>query len=283
VPGAAGAAGSAGGSGAPFHARITFVGHATTAIEVSGTRLLTDPTLRRRILGLLRRRHPRPGDDVVEGLDAILISHLHHDHLDLPSLRSVPGRPPIVIPRGGGRFLRRRGFEPVVELAPGESTRVGEVEVTAVPAVHGGGIRRPGAGGADYVGYVIDDGRAAVYFAGDTELFDGMAEIGAMGLDLALLPIWGWGPNLGPGHLDPHDAARALALLRPRIAVPIHWGTYTPIFAPRLWPWLLADPARRFAEHAARLAPDVDVRVLQPGEVLEAGKELDPLEEGDRR
>ena len=78
---------------------------------------------------------------------------------------------------------------------------------------------------ADALGYVIAGGGRRVYFAGDTELFEEMSELRP--IDLALLPVWGWGPSLNPGHLDPAGAARALALLRPRVAVPIHWGRST--------------------------------------------------------
>jgi L-ascorbate metabolism protein UlaG (beta-lactamase superfamily) len=75
--------------------------------------------------------------------------------------------------------------------------------------------------------------------------------------------VWGWGPKLGPGHLDPERAARAAALLAPRAAIPIHWGTYA---APNAWwrddPEL---PAREFARHVAIHAPAVAVRILSPG------------------
>ena len=106
------------------------------------------------------------------------------------------------------------------------------------------------------------EGSTTVYFAGDTDLFDGMAEIGPV--DVALLPVSGWGPRLPAGHLDPRGAAEALRLLRPRLAVPIHWGTFRTPFAAR------PDdrPAREFARAAAELAPEVDVRVLAIGETL---------------
>jgi L-ascorbate metabolism protein UlaG (beta-lactamase superfamily) len=177
----------------------------------------------------------------------------------------LPAGTRIVAPPGSAPFLGRRGFREVVELAEGESTPVGGLRVVAVPARHGRG-GRPGAGNVGALGYLIE-GDARVYFAGDTDLFDEMAAIGDR-LDAALLPVWGWGPRLGPGHLDPVTAAEALRMLRPRLAVPIHWGTYTPIGAPRLWPWLTTDAGHRFAREAARLAPDVDVRVLGAGESL---------------
>ena len=108
-------------------------------------------------------------------------------------------------------------------------------------------------------------GSRRIYFAGDTDLFAGMGEL-APGLDLALLPVAGWGPSLGPGHLDPERAAEAARLLQPRLAVPIHWGTLRPLNE-RADP--AARPAEEFRRRAAELAPDVAVRILEPGETLE--------------
>ncbi len=238
--------------------RLVWVGHATALIEVGGARLLTDPLLRSR-LAHLRRHGPPPAPEAMRDLDAVLISHLHHDHLDLPSLRLLPRGTPLVVPRGAAAMLHRRGFANVRELAAGESTDVAGVEVLAVDAVHD--RHRLGIGPqADTLGYGAG---GAVYFAGYTDLFDGMADLA--GIEVALIPVWGWGPSLGHGHLDPEAAARAAALLRPRIAVPIHWGTFFPHLM-HLWKSdRLTDPPHEFAAAVARLAPEVDVRVLPPG------------------
>ena len=106
-----------------------------------------------------------------------------------------------------------------------------------------------------------------MYFAGDTDLFPEMADL-APSIDVALLPVWGWGPSVGPGHLDPERAAAAAALIAPGLAVPIHWGTFAlpRAFRRRADP---AWPAREFAALAARQAPPVQARVLVPGEQLE--------------
>jgi L-ascorbate metabolism protein UlaG (beta-lactamase superfamily) len=87
-------------------------------------------------------------------------------------------------------------------------------------------------------------------------------------VDLALLPVWGWGPAVGPGHLDPERAARATAALRPEIAVPIHWGTFFPVGLKRFAGHHLVVPPHEYQRLASAYAPDTEVRVLEPGSKL---------------
>ena len=240
----------------------TYVGHATVLLELDGTRLLTDPVLRRRV-GPLIRHGAAPPAATGENLDAVLVSHLHHDHADLGSLRRIGRDTRLLVPPGSRDFFRRRGFGAVTERAPGESATVGALTVTAVDADHDGGRRRfapePRA-----IGFHIAGSRR-IYFAGDTDRFPGMADLDP-DLDLALLPIWGWGPNIGEGHLDPEGAARAAAALSPRLAVPIHWGTLYPFGLRRLREGPLRRPPEKFAAAVRDLAPQVEARVLSPGE-----------------
>lgn len=242
--------------------RITYVGHATVALELDGLRILTDPVLRSRIVHL-RRQRPEPDQEVSERLDALLISHLHHDHADRGSLRSIWRETPVLAPPGAGRFLERCGFSSVSELAPGQATTIGKLQITAVEANHAGG-HSPISRDSEAVGYYLS-GSSRVYFAGDTDLFEGMSGL-AGELDLALLPVWGWGPSLGAGHLDPERAARAAAMLSPRVAVPIHWGTFFPLGLASLRPRRLSTPPQEFASWCEKLAPSVAVRILLPGE-----------------
>jgi L-ascorbate metabolism protein UlaG (beta-lactamase superfamily) len=243
--------------------RLRWLGHSTVLIELDGVRLLTDPLLRRRVLHL--RRAAALDLDGLEDLDAVLVSHIHYDHLDLASIRRLGRGTRIVAPRGAGRLLSRRGFTSVDEVAPGEEIRVGSLVVQAVQAEHDS--RRVLGAETEALGYVVT-GTRRLYFSGDTALFPGMADV-SLGTDVALLPIWGWGPSLGPGHLDPRSAAEALTLIRPKIAVPIHWGTYYPLTSAfRPTPPFLRVPAEEFVQAAAELAPDVEVRVLPVGGTL---------------
>jgi L-ascorbate metabolism protein UlaG (beta-lactamase superfamily) len=241
---------------------ITYVGHGTVLIDLDGTRLLTDPILRNRVGPLVRHGAP-PATATTEGLDAVLISHLHRDHADLGSLRRLDRGVQLLVPPGSREFFERRGFRSVAELAPGESSRVGGLTVTAVEAHHEAGRRRF-AKEAKAIGFLVR-GRRSVYFAGDTDFFEGMRDLDRE-LDLALLPVWGWGPSLGAGHLDPAAAARAAAAISPRLAVPIHWGTLYPLGLDRFRGDRLRRPGGEFAERLHELAPHVVTRVLSPGD-----------------
>jgi L-ascorbate metabolism protein UlaG (beta-lactamase superfamily) len=244
--------------------RIVFLGHASVLIEVDGVRLLTDPLLRGRVAHL-RRQAPSVRRELFADPGVVLISHLHHDHLDLASLRLLGGATPLVVPAGAGGWLRRRGFGAVTELGVGDVAKVGTLTVTAVQARHDG--RRLGGPHAETLGYLVSGGHT-VYFAGDTELFADMSNL-PRPLDVALLPVAGWGPTLGAGHMGPLDAARAVRLTGPRIAVPVHWGTLLPIGLGHRHRARLGDPPRLFAEHVASLAPSVEVRILSPGQETE--------------
>jgi L-ascorbate metabolism protein UlaG (beta-lactamase superfamily) len=241
----------------PATRTLTYVGHSTVVIELGPVRLLTDPLLRSRVAHLRRDARP-PAAEVRERIDAVLISHLHYDHLDLASLRLVRA-PRVLVPRGAGALLNRAGIGGVEELGVGDAVNVGDVLVEAVPADHDDS-RRPGGAHAEPLGFILGHSER-IYFAGDTDVFEGMTGLAPM--DVALLPVAGWGPRLGPGHMDAAGAGRAAALLHPRIAVPIHWGTFRP-WMTRAGSWF-TDPPLAFAAEAAALAPEVEVRVLEPG------------------
>ena len=250
---------------APAHesCRLTWIGHSTVLIQLDGKRVLTDPVLRNR-LALLRRVAPLDARLVPE-VDAILISHVHYDHLDLPSLRRFSRSTRIIVPEGARRHIRRLHFADVREIACGEEVRFGNLTIRSTFAEHEA-RRHPLRRATPSLGYLMM-GSACVYFAGDTDVFDTMDRI-APDLDVALLPIAGWGPRVPPGHLDPARAAQAVRRLRPRIAVPIHWGTYRRFDlrddAGSLW-----EPANAFAREVAELAPDVTVSILPPGGTME--------------
>ncbi|ANP50601.1 MBL fold metallo-hydrolase [Streptomyces griseochromogenes] len=245
---------------------ITWWGHATCTLEDSNVRVLTDPLFARRLAHLRRRRGAVPPAEAHRA-DLALVSHLHADHLHLPSLAALTAGTRLLVPRDAPRAvpgLRRLRHLRLTEVAPGDRVRVGELLVRAVPARHDGRRLPVGPHRSPALGYVVE-GEARTYFAGDTGLFDAMVEwVGPV--DVALLPVGGWGPYLGEGHLDPGRAAQALARLRPRVAVPVHYGTYWPIGMDAVRPHEFHAPGDEFVRLAAEAAPQVAVHKLGHGE-----------------
>lgn len=245
--------------------QISYIGHATVLIEIDGTRLLTDPFLRDRIFHL-RRCKTLIDPESYKNLDAVLISHVHLDHLDLPSLRLIGKKTRMIVPQGTAKMLRKHGFYNLDEMYVGDKINIGSLELSSTYANHGG-KRYPFGLKADSMGFMID-GSYSIYFAGDTDLFPEMEDL-SENLDIALLPIWGWGPKLSKGHMNPYRAAKALKLLAPRFAIPIHWGTLHPVGMGWMNPRFLNDPPYDFVCFAEKIAPKVKVHVAQPGSIVD--------------
>jgi L-ascorbate metabolism protein UlaG (beta-lactamase superfamily) len=245
--------------------RLTWLGHSTVVLDLDGVRILTDPLLRPHA-GLLRRLAPRPDPEAWAHPDVVLISHLHHDHAELRSLRMLTGTPLMSAP-ANVEWLRRKGLDPAVPSQEDWTRVAREVEVRQVTAVHGHRPmpHRPN----DANGQLVRGPSGTVWIAGDTELYPQMAELpelAGMPIDVALLPVWGWGPRLSAGHLTPDGAARAAAMAAARFAVPVHWGTLHPPFFSRFARGWLELPGERFATALAEHAPGTTPVVLAPGE-----------------
>ncbi len=251
---------------------VTWVGHATVLLEVDGFRIITDPILTSRVAHL-RRRVAAP---TIEPVDAVLISHLHMDHLHLRSLRTVTDGVRVIAPAGSAKLFRSLGVSQLDEVVAGDvvtlrqaSKTAPAIEARVVPADHSN-VRGPHSRiVAEPVGYIIHTGNRSVYVAGDTDLFDEMHDFPE--IDVALLPIWGWGPTLGDRHLDPGRAATATHWIDPRHVVPIHWGTYTPITPRRGTPTWIDNPIAAYTAALAELDLADRLVALRPGGTMTTG------------
>ena len=246
--------------------RLTFLGHSSVLLELGGVRVLTDPVLRGHVMHL-NRVVPSVSPEVWRDVDVVVISHLHHDHCDVPTLKMLGRDVLLVVPVGAGAYLRKRGFRNVVELPVGDTHHVDGLAITATYADHDG-KREPFGPRAEAIGFLLVHGtgadEASVYFAGDTDIFPGMADLHPQ-LDVALIPVWGWGPNLGPGHLTPREAARAAKLLGARYSVPVHWGTLFPVGLQPFMGGLLTHPPLAFERAVRALGLDTEVLLTRPG------------------
>lgn len=253
----------------PGGLRATWLGHSSTLIEIGGRRFLTDPVFSRRIspspfVGPRRFfASPIAAADLPD-LDAIVLSHDHFDHLDLETVRAL--RPTtFVVPLGVGAHLASWGIpeERIVELDWWQSTDVGGVELVCTPARHFSGRSPTTRDATLWCGWAFVAARHRVFFSGDTALFPGFSEIGQrLGpFDLTLMESGAYDAAWADVHIGPEQAVRAHEMLRGRVMLPVHWGT----FNLALHPW--TEPAER-ALVAAR-ARGVTLVVPRPGESID--------------
>jgi L-ascorbate metabolism protein UlaG (beta-lactamase superfamily) len=251
---------------------VTWVGHATVLIEVNGRRILTDPLVTKRVGHLVR--HVAMPD--AAPADVVLISHVHMDHLHGPSLARVAQGAHVVAPAGASPLLSKAPLEALDEVRAGDAVSPARVqsaepiEIEVVHAEHRAGRGPHSRRRAAPVGYLVRVAGVTIYFAGDTALFDDMASIGPV--DVALLPIWGWGKTLGELHLDPATAVDATRLCGAERVVPIHWGTYSPMRVKRGPPEWLDSPVAAFREQLDQHHLGDRLVALQPGESVRVAR-----------
>jgi L-ascorbate metabolism protein UlaG (beta-lactamase superfamily) len=244
---------------------VTWWGHASATVEIGGLRIVIDPVLTDRLLHL--RRYTAPVTAHAAEADLVLVSHLHADHCHVPSLRRFRSESPVLMPRGGEGLLR--GRPNVRAVRPGDELEVAGARISVLSAYHDG-RRLPGSryrGPA--LGFRVECGERALWYPGDTGPQQDFRAVRPV--DLALVPVGGWGPTLGEEHLDPAQAAEAVDQVGARWAVPLHWGTFWPLglemVARDRHHHLVVTPGERFAE--AMEGRDAEAVVLAPGQTVE--------------
>ncbi|WP_130799210.1 MBL fold metallo-hydrolase [Streptomyces otsuchiensis] len=251
--------------------RLTWLGHATVLAEIDGHRVLFDPVWGRRCspFGFAgpARLHPVPTPlDELGPVDAVVISHDHYDHLDMPTVRALAAAGTLfAVPLGVGAHLEHWGVAPdrVVELDWNESTTVGELTLTATPGQHfcGRGLRRRAL--TLWASWVVAGPEHRVFHSGDTGYFPGFARIGADHgpFDATMMQIGAYSEYWPDVHMTPEEGLRAHLDLDGGVLLPIHWGTFN--LALHSWD----EPAERTA--AAAAAAGVPLAVPEPGRPFE--------------
>jgi L-ascorbate metabolism protein UlaG (beta-lactamase superfamily) len=226
---------------------VTWWGHSTATIELGPTRVLTDPLQVDRFVHL--RRHASSPTVEVVAADLVLVSHLHIDHFHLPSLRRLGPGTPVIVPAGSRDLLARTGLD-VHEASPGERLTVAGVSVEVTRADHPATRHRWSRKAAQPVGFRLECAGRSLWYPGDTGPSTDVS--GVRGVDLALVPVGGWGPTLGDDHVGPEEAAELVRRVGARWAVPVHWGTFWPLGMGRVAPGvrrhLFETPGERFLD-----------------------------------
>ena len=210
---------------------MTWIGHASFLASFNSTHFLIDPVFSHKIAKILPRRCP-PGLRIhqLPPLAAVLVSHCHYDHLDRPSIRSLPQEVPVVTPLGVGALMRGWGRSRIVELDWWESVEFDCARVTLVPSRHWSRRGLRDINDTLWGGFVIETEQGAVYHAGDSGWFDGFETIGERfpGLLAAMLPLGAYDPAwfMEKHHLNPEQAGAAFLASGAHRLVPMHWGTF---------------------------------------------------------
>jgi L-ascorbate metabolism protein UlaG (beta-lactamase superfamily) len=254
--------------------RVTYIGHATLLLELGGVRVLTDPNFEPKLGRLLPRvRAPGLALHEMPKLDAILLTHAHADHLSFEALDALPRDIPLYAPPAVQRWLWKRGYGHAVPIAPDDEMEIGPVKLLAAAARHRGNRYGFDRWRAATNMYLLDDGHRSAFFAGDTALVGDthhlverhLHETGRQ-LDVALLPIghapW-WKPGFRRGHLTSADALELFQLLKARLLVPYHWGTFNHVTSGAF------DAVNRLRLQLVHYPQREAVKLIEPGEVLE--------------
>lgn len=250
---------------------ITFIGHSSFLLQISGRTVLIDPVFSKRLILLRRQRRPGVRVEDLPPIDLILLTHAHMDHLDLASLRQVmratrrlTGRAPeVIVPRGVEDLVENLGFSQIHRLAWWETVNIRGLTITMTPCKHWGArmFRDMHRG---YGGYVIEAGGHSVYHSGDTAYFDGFREIGLrLKPDVALLPIGAYFPDSYRSvHTSPEEALRAFVELGAEEMVPMHYGTF------RLGREPMDEPLERLQAEAARIGITDKLKIFEEGQTM---------------
>ena len=259
--------------------RVTWLGQASFLVQLAGLNILTDPLFSKRASPFAHigpaRVAPLPiRPDELPPIDAVLLSHDHYDHLDSRTVRMLHDRfgaaLPWITPLGYRDWFARRDVTNVVELDWWQQTRLGAIEVTALPAQH---WTRRGWRPLErlWCSFMLSGPAQSVFFCGDSGYCPAFREIGERfgGCDIALLPIGAYEPRwfMRSAHMNPEEAVQTFIDLRARRFVPMHWGTF------RLTDEDMLEPPKRLrAGWTAAGLPEDHLHILQHGQTLIVGE-----------
>lgn len=213
---------------------MTNLGHASLLMNYFGVRVLTDPSLFTRVglafdsvftVGPKRMSPPPLAPADLQDVQLILITHAHMDHLDLPSLKTLPRSATVVACEGCARLIEPLGFSDVRELRWGERTEFSGLTVTAMGAKHWGKRWPPFGSDYGFDSFVLEKDGHRMLLACDSAFTDLFAALADDPPEVAAFSISAYDPWIW-NHANPEQVWSMFEQTGARYLVPIHWGTF---------------------------------------------------------
>jgi L-ascorbate metabolism protein UlaG (beta-lactamase superfamily) len=251
--------------------RVTWLGHSSVLLEIEGSVVLFDPVFSNRVSPLPmfgpKRFHPVPVSiSDLPHINAVVISHDHFDHLDYETLMQLePKTSMFYVPLGVGAHLEYWKIPPdkIIEMDWWEEKRVsGDIRLIACPARHFSGRYRFGDRTL-WVSWALIGPSHRIFFSGDTGIMPLFNEVGEQfgPFDATFIKIGAYGKTWHDIHVDPEEAVEVHRMVKGRLMIPIHWGTFNLSY--HGW----KEPVERLL--VASENSGVNVAVPKPGQCVE--------------
>lgn len=208
---------------------ITWIGHATFLIQMSGLNMITDPVWASRLGFEKRLTKPGVPIDLLPDIDIVLISHNHYDHLDFPSLNRLKGDPLFLVPRGLKSTFIKKGFFHVKEFSWWDCMFHKGLKISFIPSLHWSRRSLNDLNHSLWGGWMIEGANLTIYFVGDSGYHEGFKRIGSQfKVDCVLMPIGAYEPEwfLQKQHVTPEEAVQSYQDLHAHTFIPMHYDAF---------------------------------------------------------
>lgn len=208
---------------------ITWIGHATFLIQLSGLNIVTDPVWAKRLGFEKRLAKPGMPIEALPDIDLVLISHNHYDHLDFRSLYKLKGNPLYLLPKGLKSLFVKKGFTNLKEFSWWDVMHHKGLKITFIPSLHWSRRSLLDLNRSLWGGWMLEDTHMTIYFVGDSGYHHGFKTLGSkFTIDCVLMPIGAYEPEwfMKTQHVTPEEAVQSYQDLKANLFIPMHYDAF---------------------------------------------------------